>query len=326
MAVLKNKTQGQFVIINIEVFQNEELSVKERGLLCTLLSLPDNWDFTIRGLTRILPDGKAALGNILQTLEEKGYLYREQSRCDGGEYSRNVIEVFDHPEKMGENRDTDNRDTVNRDTENRPQYNIYKDNTTGILESINLSDEDGMDCCAGEAELDNRGLAVGRGEDSSSLHSVGMTGEADGMAGEGVLEMAERVSETIEMRMGDMDADQEYDMVRKSVSERIGYDALVHDYRDKVDVIDLIMEILVAVENNGQESLRIGGEPKPIEVVRAQMRKLSMFHVQYVLDGLESAGRIRNPTAYILTSLYRSVFTMQMHVDNQFRCDCKGIE
>ena len=269
MAVLKNKTQGQYVIINIEIFHDETLSVKERGLLCTLISLPDNWDFTIRGLTRILPDGKASLGNILQNLEDKGYLHREQSRCDGGEYSRNVIEVFDHSErggddgaeKMRQNRDTDNRDTVNRDTGNRTQYNIYKSNNTKILESINPSGEDDR-----------------------------------------------------------------YEGIRREVMERISYDALVNDYPGRMDTIDLITEILIAVENGEQEKLRIGGELKPIEVVRGQLRKVSMFHVQYVLAGLESAGRIRNPTAYILTSLYRSVFTMQMHVDNQYRNDLRDAE
>lgn len=320
MAVLKNKTQGQFVIINIEVFRDGELSVKERGLLCTLLSLPDNWDFTIRGLARILPDGKAALGNILQTLEEKGYLYREQSRCEGGEYSRNVIEVFDHPEKTGENRDTDNRDTVNRDTEKRTQYNNYKDNIQGMLESIHQSDGDGMEVPVDADELDRRIMAMDEGEDSSrslgmtNKSAVGMTSKsAVGMAGE----RADKIGESsVEV----------YEAVRASVMERIDYGVLVHDYPEKVDLIDLIVEILVAVENNEQESMRVGGELKPVEVVRAQMQKLSMFHVQYVLDGLESAGRIRNPTAYMLTSLYRSVLTMQMHVDNQFQCDCRGIE
>ena len=274
MAVLKNKTQGRYVVIGMAPMQDRSLGIKERGLLFTIMSLPDHWNFSIAGLAKILPDGKESLGRTVQSLEEKGYLTRNQSRSEGGAFGGNVIEVHEVPvngqnpatgnpatvncTENGQNPATENPVTGNPATDFPAQYNTNKSNTTGILESINPSRQEA------------------------------------------------------------------YEEMREQVMERISYDTLIFDYPDSIDTIDLIVEILIMVEDTGQEIIRIGKEEKPVSVVRGQMRKLTMFHIQYVLQGLESAGKIVNPTAYLLTSLYRSVFTMQMHIENHVANDMRG--
>ncbi|MCR4655340.1 MAG: hypothetical protein K5770_03815 [Lachnospiraceae bacterium] len=62
MAVLKNKTQGNYTIVSQNIMRDKNLSLTERGMLLTLLSLPDNWHLTIMGLCQILPDGKDKIG------------------------------------------------------------------------------------------------------------------------------------------------------------------------------------------------------------------------------------------------------------------------
>ena len=58
MPILKNKTPGSFVMIGKDILKNTDLKLVDRGMLATLLSLPDNWDFSIVGLAKILPEGK----------------------------------------------------------------------------------------------------------------------------------------------------------------------------------------------------------------------------------------------------------------------------
>lgn len=58
MQVFKNKTQGQYVNIYKDIKKNHLLSLRDRGMVVTQLSLPDNWEFTISGLSKIIPDGK----------------------------------------------------------------------------------------------------------------------------------------------------------------------------------------------------------------------------------------------------------------------------
>ena len=98
MPVFKNKTQGNFVQVYKGILKDRFLSLKERGLLVTLLSLPDAWDFSINGLASILPDGRDSIKTGLKSLEHKGYLSRYQSRQSEGKFSELVVEVHDTPQ------------------------------------------------------------------------------------------------------------------------------------------------------------------------------------------------------------------------------------
>lgn len=58
MPVFKNKTQGQYVNVYKDILKNHSLSLRDRGMVVTLLSLPDNWEFTISGLSKIIGEKK----------------------------------------------------------------------------------------------------------------------------------------------------------------------------------------------------------------------------------------------------------------------------
>lgn len=110
------------------ILRDKELPLKERGLLVTLISLPDNWDFSISGLTSILPDGKDGVQNSLKTLEKKGYLTRYQRRKASGAFGEYVVEVHDVPviEPITENPDAVKPNTASPHPENTSQYNTNK--------------------------------------------------------------------------------------------------------------------------------------------------------------------------------------------------------
>ena len=97
MAILKNKTQGNFVIISQNIAHDNTLGLTERGLLLSLLSLPDGWNLSVSGLTHILPDGKDKVSKALNTLIELGYVTRDQERSDNGKFGSNVLEVHEIP-------------------------------------------------------------------------------------------------------------------------------------------------------------------------------------------------------------------------------------
>ena len=97
MPVLKNKTQGNYVNVSKGIATDRSLKLKDRGMLLTLLSLPDNWNFTAAGLEKILPDGKAAIYSSLDNLQKAGYLTKEQGRGERGVFGANVIEIHETP-------------------------------------------------------------------------------------------------------------------------------------------------------------------------------------------------------------------------------------
>ena len=85
MAKLINKTQGYTVVSNV-IVKDIRLSLKDRGLLVTILSLPDNWEFSIAGLASIVNDGKDSIRSSVKRLEGLGYLKRIQVRSDSGQF------------------------------------------------------------------------------------------------------------------------------------------------------------------------------------------------------------------------------------------------
>lgn len=156
MAILKNKTQGNYTIVSNGILKNQSLSLKDRGLIITLLSLPDNWAFTINGLSKIIPDGKDSIKNSLKHLEELGYVSKTQSRGEFGKYGNIVIEIHETPilpiveNPLTENPSTENPLTGKPVPENLSQYNNNKYNTNksiihqSIHPSINNQNVDGL--------------------------------------------------------------------------------------------------------------------------------------------------------------------------------------
>lgn len=83
MPKLKKKISSDFTIIHNTMLRDSNLGATERGILLTMLSLPDNWDFSIKGLTSILPDGYTKISTALKNLEKFGYLSRQRIYNNG---------------------------------------------------------------------------------------------------------------------------------------------------------------------------------------------------------------------------------------------------
>ena len=96
MAILKNRTQGNYVTVSQAVMHDKRLGITERGLFVTLLSLPDEWNLSIKGLQCILPDGREKLTSALNHLIELGYITMYQDRASG-KFANNIYEINEMP-------------------------------------------------------------------------------------------------------------------------------------------------------------------------------------------------------------------------------------
>lgn len=98
MAILRNRTQGGFTIVDNYALRDERLSLKAVGLLVKMLSLPDRWDFSEAGLVAIVKDGQSSVRSGLKELEEYGYLVRTRVKDESGRFSDCEWEVRAVPE------------------------------------------------------------------------------------------------------------------------------------------------------------------------------------------------------------------------------------
>ena len=131
MSVIRvNNTKGFTVMSNYH-FQDKEISLKAKGLLGLMLSLPSNWDYSVNGLVSIVKENKAAVQTALKELEEHKYLKRTRVQDETGRFDY-IYDIYEKPyDKLPctENRCTDIQCTEVQCTENQPQINTNKQST-----------------------------------------------------------------------------------------------------------------------------------------------------------------------------------------------------
>ena len=96
MAIKKEKCEKPYSIIPGEYLRNPDLSFKERGMMATLYSLPENWVFTIEGLAATVNDGISVTRSTFKKLGKKGYIRQHTVRGADGRFVRTDLELFIH--------------------------------------------------------------------------------------------------------------------------------------------------------------------------------------------------------------------------------------
>lgn len=130
MSKITINKKSNYTTIDNNIFKNKNLSLKAKGLLTTMLSLPDEWDYTVKGLCSILKDGKSSIQSALKELEENGYLVRVQTKDKSGKFSSADYTLYEIP--VTEKPLTENPPTDNPPTENQPQLNTNILNTNEL--------------------------------------------------------------------------------------------------------------------------------------------------------------------------------------------------
>lgn len=145
MAVFRVERTRDYTVMSNHHLKNAELSLKAKGLLSTILSLPENWNYTTRGLASISKDGVDSVGKALKELEQAGYIMRRQLRDKNGRITDTEYTIYENPRNSGgpkpnmEYPDTDNPDMVKPDTDNPAQLSTKEINTENINTDLSIT-------------------------------------------------------------------------------------------------------------------------------------------------------------------------------------------
>ena len=142
MAVFRIERTRDYTVMSNHHLRDKALSLKSKGLLSMMLSLPEDWNYTTRGLAKICKEGVDAIGGALRELESAGYIVRHQMRDRQGRISDTEYVIYEQPQPKApdtpqpdtaspdtENPYLDNPDTETPDTDNPAQLNTKKSNT-----------------------------------------------------------------------------------------------------------------------------------------------------------------------------------------------------
>lgn len=271
MAVFRiEKTRDYTVMANFHL-RDTELSLKAKGLLSLMLSLPEDWDYTTKGLARICRDGVDSICSTVRELEDHGYIIRERVRNEKGQLTTVEYTILEQPVKGEPGTAGPGQEKPKRENpvlgkpgqENPAQLNTNKSNT-------DLSST----------------------EESNPIPSNPLGPQAaDGDGTDGM--------------MTDREA------YKQLVMENIEYAYLIQDMSLDRERIDELVELIVDTVCSSRRMIRIAGDDYPAQVVKSRFLKLDSSHIRYVLSSMaDNTTYIRNIKKYLLAALYNAPATI----------------
>lgn len=97
MGVIRVEHNTNYTTMSNYHLRDDRLSLRAMGLMSKMLSLPDDWDYTVAGLAAIVKEGRDTVRNALMELEAAKYLVREQGRSSGGSFAGNNYTLYEKP-------------------------------------------------------------------------------------------------------------------------------------------------------------------------------------------------------------------------------------
>ena len=288
MAVFRvERTQNYTVMSNYHL-RDKTISFKAKGLLSLMLSLPEDWDYTLAGLTRISLEGKDAIRAAVVELEKAGYVTRsrvrnEKGHLQGTEYVIRERPVFSAQPALEEPA------SENPTLEDTTQLNKDKNKITDsqITESFPFP---------------------------SSLPAATAPTTAQ----------QPEAKERNRSRRGSMSKG-EMDTYRGLIRENIGYDDFVREHPYDAAQLDEMVELMVETVCSRKKNIRVAGNDFPQAVVKSRLLKLDSEHIRFVFDCLrENTTQVRNMKQYLLTVLYNAPATIENHYAAQVNHDLYG--
>ena len=286
MAVFRVERTGDYTVMSNFHLKDKRLSLKAKGLLSQMLSLPDDWDYTLSGLSYINRESKDAIRSAVNELETAGYIRRRQTTDASGKFAANEYTIFERPiegepmldKPLSENPITVNPSAVNPLPENPTQLNPKKSNTQkqnthgASTDSIPFRE-------TAAAQLPER-----KGRDAMSVSEI--------------------------------------ENYRELILENIEYDYLCREFSTYREDLDEIVELMVETVCAKRKTTRIAGSDFPHEVVRSRFLKLDCSHIEFVMECLRNnTTEIRNMKQYLLAVLFNAPTTISNHYTAQVNHD-----
>ena len=283
MAVFRVERTKDYTIMSNHHLKDTGLSLKAKGLLSIMLSLPDSWNYTTRGLAAICKEGVDAISSAIRELEQAGYVVRRQLRDSKGRITDTEYVIYERPIEP----DTPPPESEGPDMPSPPPENPYVA---------------GPDAAAPGAEkpaqLNINQVSMNQSKTNPSRLTEG---NARGGAPSGETEQAVRLA-------------------RERIRAQIEYGCICTvENREQVDEF---VEIMLEVSLTESPTIRIGrGREYPTALVRERFALIDSSHIERLLDAnLENKTQVRNTKAYLLAALFDAPATKENHYTMRANC------
>ncbi len=316
--VEKNKN---YTTISNHHLQDRNLSLKAKGLLTLILSLPPDWDMTLKGLVSLSGDGVDSVRSGIQELEKAGYLRRSRSRNNLGQLLCTEYTIYEHAvteNVASETEIDDNLNIIYSEESHVGKSNVDKNSHIGksdVDKNSHIGKSDVDKNTTEKIENSQIGFSnigkpyIGKSNTIKYLNNKD-TNNINNYPYQSTYS-SKLYREPKENSIDEMEEAQTLYEERKAyeeiIKQNIAYDILSEQTETKRDFLDLCVQVMVDAVTSNKPYIKIKGQDIPKEAVKSVLLKLDDENISYVDMCLsESKTAIKNMQSYILTALYCS--------------------
>ena len=276
--------------------RNAELTLKAKGLLSQMLSLPENWDYTLKGLSRINKESIDAIRTAVWELERAGYITRRQGRDEKGKMTAIEYIIYEQPQDKAACPQLENPIPDKPLLENPTPDNPTTENPMQIKKDILKTELQKTDL------INNRSIPI-LSPNPSPLPD----------AAEPERKGTEAKSQSA------------VEIYREIIKDNIEYDFLIQHRSVDVERLNEIVEIMLETVCTARKTIRIAGDDYPAELVKSKFLKLNSGHIEYVFDCLhENTTKVRNIKQYLKAVLFNAPNTIDHYYSALVNHDLYG--
>ena len=282
MAVFRVEKTKDYTVMSNHHLKNKGLSLKAKGLLSQMLSLPENWDYTLKGLSIINKESVDAIREAVKELEGEGYVIRTRKRNEKGQLTGTDYTIFEKPYKEKIDETTSNKDFATLDKPILENPRLDKP----IQDEPLLENPRQLNTKETNIDLLNK-KGGGITNPSIPYQSIYKSDEKD------EIESATTI-------------------LKNQIKENIEYHFMVDRFRK--DRLDDIVDIMVETLSSKREYITVAGDEYPASLVKERLERINSSHIEYIFDCLDkNTSYVRNIKKYLLTTLFNAPSTMDSY-------------
>lgn len=301
MAVFRVEKTRDYTVMANHHLRNTKLSLKAKGLLSLMLSLPEDWDYTTKGLACICKDGIDSINTTIKELEVNGYIIRRRLRNEKGQLTTTEYTIFEKPQTIdnsesspkGGNPILDNpmlgkpiqeKPILEKPIQAKPILENPNQLSTNILKTnilnTNILNTDLLNMDVSNPNQSNPHQSSRERQKPMGYDEIG----------------CDSVEEVKEMVLKNL----EYEYIKNE-----------HNRERLDEIVDLIVETLCSTK----ETINVAGDDYPAKLVKEKLLRINSLHIDYVFECLgKTTTYIRNIKRYLLATLFNAPST----IDNYY--------
>ena len=300
MAVFRIEKNKNYTVMANYHLRDISLSLKAKGLLSLMLSLPEGWDYTTKGLACICKDGVDSICSTVKELENAGYVQRRRLRNELGHLTEIEYTILEKPVRTAASEESLPDSSEKAGTPPKREKPVLDD---PVLDNPELAFPE-------QEEPEQENPAQLNIQESITEKSITNLSSKDSFfPSTGALPVNKQAPLT--------DGRAE----REKLREQIAYEIMVERYSR--EQLDELVEIMLEVAMNRSPTIRIGREAEyATAYVQDRFSRITSMHIERVCDGIrDNHTQVRNTKAYLLAALLNAVSTLDSYYTMQANSD-----